>query len=160
MPPKSSSGPSSSTSNGEFTAENFSYLMKHMHDNHLEVLARVDSMHSKTIEILKQANEEYKASTELKLDCMNKEIYDLNLKCDNSVKEIHVLCKEVSDNVKYIKFLESELATARDEADDIQVNVNRPFLVVNNFKASPDKTDEESFTEYFAMKKCKVLILQ
>ena len=47
-----------------------------------------------------------------------------------------------------MKHLESQLESVQNEADEIQINVNRPFLVVNNFKPVHGKPDEESFSEF------------
>ena len=75
-------------------------------------------------------------------------IFELNVKYDKIASENDVLRKKGEERDKYIQHLEAQLETANNESDEIQINVNRPYLVVNNFKPVQEKQDEESFSEF------------
>ena len=127
-------------------------------DNNALVLDKIDTLLDKLMLYINKVDENRQAQTQLalnnmksemdlKLAGMGKEIFDLNAKVDAHVTEKGKLLEKIESLTKNIKTLETDLDNARYDADDIQVCVNKPFLVVNGFKPT-NKSDEEAFAEF------------
>ena len=89
-----------------------------------------------------------KTAHNLELETLRKEIFDINQKVDKSNTEKVQFNATVSDLKSKIQTLETDVDSARYDADDMQVCSNRPYLVVNNFKPVGSKTDTEAFVEF------------
>ena len=136
--------------------DNTTDVIKQMNIHHSEMLDKVQNMSDNTLEKLilyvDKSHTSIKAYYDLQMDAMRTEMFNLNSKMDTVMNEKEALLKKVDETDKYVKTIEKELENARDEADEIQINVNRPYLVVNNFKPVQNKTDEEAFTEFCNLK--------
>ena len=117
-----------------------------------DLIHKVDNSRTTTIEqmtnFVDKVMAERQTVNELKFEQVNNSIYDLNVKCDKLLSENDALKKKGDERDKYIQHLEAQLETANNEADEIQINVNRPYLVVNNFKPVQEKQDEEAFSDF------------
>ena len=148
---KQNQGSHNSASSGPVD-DNMFDLIKQMHDNHLEVIEKMESMNvnniDKLMEYVDKVQSKSQALTDMKFENTNNQIFDLNTKVDRLNGVIDDLKRQLKDSVNRTISLTKELETARDEADEIQINVNRPYLVVNNFKPVEGKPDVEAFSEF------------
>ena len=115
---------------------------------HEQTYASLKESHNQTFAALTQSHKAMIDSLTTQLESLRNDFHTLSCKDNDLSKENIALKKATAEAERKSDVLQIEIEKSKDETDELEISLNKPYLVVNSFKPVVGKTDEEAFINF------------